>query len=55
MLIEVKENRMETKKRKLFLLIAKAFFCFGKCQRILQSHFSFLGNVSAFCKGIFQF
>jgi hypothetical protein len=34
---------------------AKPFFSFEKCQRILQKHFSFLRNASAFCKGIFQF
>ena len=55
MLIEVKKNSMETEMRKLFLLIAKAFFVFEKCQRILQKHFSVLRNVSAFCKAIFQF
>ena len=33
----------------------KSFFSLGKCQRILQKHFSVLRNASAFCKGIFQF
>ena len=33
---------------------AKPFFCFEKCQRILQSHFSVLRNASAFCKSHFS-
>jgi hypothetical protein len=49
MLIEVKENRMETEKRKLFLLMNKK-----ASTEIWERHFPKLDNGFAKCAGISQ-